>query len=831
MKEITIALAGNPNAGKTSLFNAITGAHQHVGNYPGVTVEKKEGFRSHRGWRIRVVDLPGAYSLTAFSADELVARRFIVEERPDLVVNVVDASNLERNLYLTSQLLELGAPLLVALNMSDVAKARGLEIDTGLLSRLLSAAVVPTVGHKGQGVEELLDAAVASAQNPPARRPDLDYGRDVERALAALAPVAAQREPEAAGLYGARWLAVKLLERDDEARRLVRNAETLATADRLAAELERHAGCPPEILIAEARYGFISGVRREAVKTSAEARRDVSDRIDAILLSRALGLPIFLGLMYLVFHLTFTLAEPPMGWIEAFFGWMGEVVSGFWPEGSESVLRRLLVEGVISGVGGVLVFTPNILLLFLAIALLEDTGYMARAAFIMDRLMHKLGLHGKSFIPMLIGFGCTVPAIMATRSLEDRKDRLITMMVAPLMSCGARLPIYALIIPAFFAPRWRPVMLLAIYLLGVLLAVLSVKLLRLTALRGESAPLVMELPPYHAPTLRGVLTHMWERVWLYIRKAGTVILAASVLLWAMTAYPRKTEWEKDYAALEREAHAQYRQNVAALNSLLGLPAASDTVWRALEAERRAAQSHGASRREAMQTFEEVKRSPEGEALSRFLAARGAVATARDEFRRAVHAADLDEDSHEYLALRLNRDHAIDRAQGAWPGACEAAQEYLARCLEPFEESLGAIENERRAEEMAWSVAGRIGRFFEPLLAPLGFDWRIGTALIGATAAKEVFVSQMGIVFAVGTGEEAAEALGAKLRAAYSPLAGFCIMVFCLISAPCVATIAMTMREAHSWRWALFQWGGLTAMAWVITAAVYQAGRLLGLGGG
>ncbi|HRU04909.1 MAG TPA: ferrous iron transport protein B [Candidatus Brocadiia bacterium] len=829
MNELTIALAGNPNAGKTSLFNAITGARQHVGNYPGVTVEKKEGFRVHRGWRIRVVDLPGAYSLTAFSADELMARRFIVEERPNLVVNVVDASNLERNLYLTSQLLELGAPLLVALNMSDLARARGLSIDTVLLSRLLGAAIVPTVGHKGQGVEELLDAVVAAAQTPPARRPGLDYGRDVERALAVLTPLAALREPASAAIYGSRWLSVKLLEHDDDARRLVQDAELLATADRLAADLERHAGCPPEILIAEARYGFISGVCREAVKTSAEARHDLSDRIDAILLSRALGLPIFLGLMYLVFHLTFTLAEPPMGWIETFFGWLGDTVSSFWPEGSESALRRLLVEGVISGVGGVLVFTPNILLLFLAIALLEDTGYMARAAFIMDRVMHKLGLHGKSFIPMLIGFGCTVPAIMATRSLEDRKDRLITMMVAPLMSCGARLPIYALIIPAFFSPRWRPVMLLAIYLLGVGLAVLSVKLLRLTALRGESAPLVMELPPYHAPTLRGVLIHMWERVWLYIRKAGTVILAASVLLWAMTAYPRKTTWDTDYAAQEREAREQYRHNVAQLNPLLGLPPASDTVWRALELERRAEQSRGAARRQAVEELNKLRESSEGEVLNRFLAARGAVATAQASFQRAVREGQLAEDSHECLALRLNRDHSIDQAREAWPGAAEAAEQYLARCLRPFEEAMAAIENKRRAEEMAWSVAGRIGRFLEPVLKPLGFDWRIGAALIGATAAKEVFVAQMGIVFAVGAGEEAADALGAKLRAAYSPLAGFCIMVFCLISAPCVATVAVTMREARSWRWALFQWGGLTAMAWVITAIVYQAGRLLGLG--
>lgn len=543
--KIVVALAGNPNSGKTTIFNELTGARQHVGNYPGVTVERKEGFRRHGDIELQIVDLPGTYSLTAYSEEELVARNFIIDEKPDIVVDIVDTSNLERNLYLAVQLMELGVPLVLAFNMSDMAKARGYEFDIEKLSRFFGARIVQTVGHRGVGIKELLDAITLTATEgvpkvsilgPHHQVPVMNYGREIEEEVARIESLI-KTNGSVTGKYDARWLAVKLLENDKDLRARVVSPELNDLIEKSASHIEKMLGEHPETAIAGRRYGFISGACQEAVRSTIEIRQILSDRIDSIVTNRVLGIPVFLGLMYLVFHLTFTLGDPPMGWIEGFFGWLGEAVEGWWPDGSESLLKSLLLDGIIGGVGGVIVFLPNILLLFLAIAILEDSGYMARAAFIMDRLMHKIGLHGKSFIPMLIGFGCSVPAIMATRTLENRRDRLRTMLVTPLMSCGARLPIYALIIPAFFPQAWHAPTLWIIYVIGILLAVVSAKFLRSTLLKGESVPFVMELPPYRMPTLKGVLIHMWERGWLYLKKAGTIILGISILLWAMTTFP------------------------------------------------------------------------------------------------------------------------------------------------------------------------------------------------------------------------------------------------------------------------------------------------------
>lgn len=732
--KIVVALAGNPNSGKTTIFNELTGARQHVGNYPGVTVERKEGFRRHGDTELQIVDLPGTYSLTAYSAEELVARNFIIDEKPDVVVDILDTSNLERNLYLAVQLMELGIPLVLAFNMSDMAKARGYEFDIEKLERFFGARIVPTVGHKGAGMKELLDVIVLTAtegapkvnqngekpspgnlssrtsiRGPRQQAPVINYGREIDEEVEKIESLI-RTNGSIIGGYDARWLAVKLLENDKELRAAVISPEVNDQIERSASHIEKVMGESPETAIAGARYGFISGACQEAVRSTIEIRHTLSDRIDSVVTNRVLGIPVFLGLMYLVFQLTFTLGDPPMGWIEGFFGWLGGAVVGWWPEGSESLLKSLLVDGIIGGVGGVIVFLPNILLLFLAIAILEDSGYMARAAFIMDRLMHKIGLHGKSFIPMLIGFGCSVPAIMATRTLENRRDRLTTMLVTPLMSCGARLPIYALIIPAFFPQVWHAPMLWIIYMIGIALAVLSAKLLRGTILKGESVPFVMELPPYRMPTLKGVLIHMWERGWLYLKKAGTIILGISILLWAMTTFP-------------------------------GLP---------------------------------------DEETARFEGARQAV-----------------------QAGNMGGDEKV--------------------------EQLASIDNEEAEAALRSSIAGRIGHAMEPLLKPMGFDWRIGTALIGAFAAKEVFVAQMGIVYSVGEADEESETLRDKLKNTYSPLVGFCIMLFCLISAPCMATIAVTKRESNSWRWALFQLGGLTLLAYVMTVFVFQVGRLLGVG--
>ncbi len=682
-RSIKVALAGNPNSGKTTVFNALTGARQHVGNYPGVTVEKKEGSRKYKGYDISFVDLPGTYSLTAHSIEEIVARDYIINEHPDVVVDIVDASNFERNLYLATQILELNIPFILVLNMADIAKKQGFIFDEEKIGQFYNADVVLTVGSKGRGINELLETIVKKVEQetkPSSNR--VNYGSDVEKELGKIEPLV-NREHALAQKYGTRWLSLKLLEQDEQILNLGHNQEVIDTVAKSIRHLEKLYSDSPEILLAEKRYGFVSGVYEEAVKHTAAQRHQVSDIVDKFLLNRVLGLIIFGGLMYAVFYLTFTIGEPFMGWIEAGFEWLGGFISGFWAEGSESALKSLLVDGIIAGVGGVIVFLPNIILLFLAIAILEDSGYMARAAFLMDRVLKSIGLHGRSFIPMMIGFGCSIPAIMGTRILDDRKSRLTTIMVLPLMSCGARLPIYALIIPAFFAPHLHGFMMWLIYMIGIFLAIILSFVLRKSLFKGDSGIFLMELPPYRMPTLRGLVIHMWERSWLYLKKAGTIILAISIILWAMTSYPKVSE----------------------------------------------------------------------------------------------------------------------------------------------EELSGLSEEQAQQVELEKSIAGKIGNAMETVIKPMGFDDRIGTALIGALAAKEVFVAQMGIVFSVGEADEESEPLREKLAENYTPLQGFCVMLFCLISAPCVATLAICKRETNSWGWALFQFGGLTVVAYIITTIVYQVGML------
>jgi ferrous iron transport protein B len=689
--KITVALAGNPNSGKSTIFNLLTGAHQHIGNYPGVTVEKKEGTCEHLDHELLITDLPGTYSLTAHSAEEVVARDFLIHEQPQVVVDIVDASNLERNLLLATQMMEMDTPLIIVLNMMDMVARQQLKIDLKAMEQMLGIPIVPMVGNKGEGKEELLQMiiAVATKQKKSAPRP-ISYQEDIEQAIG---EIAAMITTNPLPTLPKRWLAIKMLELDDSLLEILSRADPAPevfknSVGRIYQKLAVHLDEAPEMLITEWRYGFIAGLIQETTSTPAGDRRNISDRIDQVILNRALGLPIFLLLMYLVFYLTFTVGGPPMDWIDAGFSWLGGAITTHWPGNPDSALLSLLVDGIIGGVGGVLIFLPNIILLFLAIAILEGTGYMARAAFIMDRVMHKIGLHGKSFIPLLTGFGCSIPAIMATRTIENERDRLTTIMVTPLMSCGARLPIYALIIPAFFPQTWQAPILWLIYVIGIILMMLSAWLLRATLFKGEDAPFVMELPPYRLPTLKAIIIHTWERAWLYLKKAGTIILAISIILWAMTTYP-------------------------------GIPA-------------------------------------------------------------------------DKLAA-LHSDEA------------------------------------RQELQLANSTAGRIGHWLEPVLKPMGFDWRIGTALIGAFAAKEVFVSQLGIVYSLGEAGEESVPLREKLQQRYNPLIGFCIMLFCLISAPCMATIAVTKRETNSWRWALFQLAALTVMAWVITFLVFQIGTWLQIG--
>ncbi len=683
MKKIIAALAGNPNSGKTTIFNLLTGAHQHVGNYPGVTVEMKEGTCRYSDYEIKFIDLPGTYSLTAYSEEELVARDFIIGEQPDVVVDIIDASSIERNLYLATQLIEINVPLVLAFNMSDIADQKGMLFDIEQLSMLLEAKIVRMVGNKNKGKKELLDAIIETAESSKKPRTHkISYGEEIEQEIEKIEKTLIDKKNPLTQKYESRWVAVKLLEQDAEISENIQDKEIVNAVSNSTEHLRGIFGDNPEVVMADRRYGFISGACQETIQTTVELRHNYSDIIDAIVTHRILGLPIFLLLMYLTFFLTFKLGDYPMGWLESFFGWSAETITGLWPAGSDSWLKSLLVDGIISGVGGVLVFLPNILLLFLMIALLEDSGYMARAAFIMDRIMHKIGLHGKSFIPMLIGFGCSVPAIMATRILENKRSRLTTIMVIPLMSCGAKMTIYVLIVESFFPDNLQPWMMWSIYLIGILLAIVCIKLLRHTVFKGETTPFVMELPPYRMPTLKSILIHMWQRGWMYLRKAGTIILAASIVLWFAMSYPKPK--------LPSETQPQ----------------------------------------------------------------------------------------------------------------------------------------QIRQERLEHSVIGRLGKTIEPAIKPLGFDWKIGTALIGATAAKELFVSQLAIIHAVGDTNEADITLQQKLQANYTPLTGFCIMLFCLIYAPCIASVAMTKQETNSWRWALFQFFGLTALAYVVTLIVFQIGSLI-----
>ena len=766
MNTIHVSFAGNPNSGKSTLFNNITGARQHVGNYPGVTVEKMVGYRNFGDFQLEITDLPGSYSLSAYSEDEKVTRDFLLEHfhpdkvgqqnGPAVVVNVLDASNLERNLYFTLQLKELGVPLVLALNMADIAEARGMKFDLAKLSELLGAPVVPTVGHKGEGINELLQKIVDVATQPKAENAKcdervVDYGEALEADIAQLV----ERLPNQnwSPLFK-RWMAIKILEKD------------------LPCDFEFQPSVEdPNVAIASRRYDYISELAAQFITANPvnEGKALFSDKLDKLFLNRVLSLPIFLLMMYLVFQLTFTLGAIPMDWIEGGFEALGGWISSFWPEGSESILRDLLVDGIIGGVGGVLVFLPNILLLFLAISILEDSGYMARAAFIMDRIMSKIGLQGKSFIPMLVGFGCTVPGIMATRTLEDRRERLATMFVLPLMSCGARFPIYALLIPAFFAPAWQAPMLWIIYVVGIVLAIVLAKILRVSVLGGEPVPFILELPPYHVPTLRTVGLRILERCWMYLKKAGTVILGISIILWFLTAFPKLPE------DMAKDIAAKYP-----------VPEATEVAQADGQAETATAD---AAPTDAAST-EAEKTEP----------------TTAD-----VTPADA------------------EKAEDAKAAPADAEQ---AKAGEGEEEKPDPVKEAEAQQEAAiaeaaldYSYAGRIGHFIEPAMKPMGCDWKIGTAMIGAFAAKEVFVAQMGIVYKVGDVEEEAgnSALQDAMQKNYTPLTGLCIMLFCLIGTPCIVTVAVMARESGSWGWALAQWGTLTLLAWCVATLVYQIG--------
>ena len=792
-KHITVAVAGNPNSGKTTVFNALTGSRYKVGNYPGVTVEKKQGTIETDDVVITVVDLPGTYSLTAYSLEEVVARDFIVMERPDLVVDIVDASNLSRNLYLTAQLMELGAPLVVCLNMMDLAEARGIEIDADRLAALLGVPVVQTVGNKRRGMDELLDVIITGAVSGGTDRPsEIRYGEEIEKEILRLSEQVSG-DPSIDSPILSRWYAVKLLERDTEVEAKFAAEETWrdirVLLDEGTARLRSILKEDPANLIAEGRYGFINGVVRDSVVHVREDHIRLSDTIDRVVLSGVLGLPIFVGVMYLVFQAVFTWAEPLMNLVEEFFSFLGNVAAAVIPAG---LLQDLVVNGIIAGVGGVLTFLPQIMFLFLFIAVLEDSGYLARAAFIMDRVMSAFGLNGKAFVPLLSSFACAVPGIMATRTMESDKSRLVTMLIAPLMSCSARLPVYTLMIAALIPDKKifggtvgaQGFTLFSLYFGGVVMAMLMAILFKSTILREESAPLVIELPPYRLPTVRSVTLHMWDKSREYVKKAGTVILAVSIVLWALFSFPRIEAVDEG-------------------------PSPAGPLAEAF--------------------FEETGVHPEA------FEAGGELEGAYDPYREYdVAVSDLegepDEGAGEGVCL------AEETALISYLADLKASDPELYRALVQYREEYLPdrleLERERERRQMIESFGGRIGRTIEPVFRPLGLDWRFSISLVSAFAAKEIFVAAMGTLYAVGgdSGEDSPSLIQSirgdpMFEGRTGVLLAVVIMVFSLLSTPCLATVAVVKQESGTWRWPLFLIFYTFSLAWIVCFLIWQTGRL------
>ena len=572
-KTINVALVGNPNCGKTSIFNIAAHAHERVGNYSGVTVDEKVGTFQHAGYTFNLIDLPGTYSLSAYSPEELYVRKHIIEKNPDIILNVVDGSNLERNLYLTTQLIDMDITMVMALNMFDELKRSGDELDIEQLSTLLGMPIIPTTGRNGDGIDRLFDKIIEvyEGRDTKTRHIHVNHGNELEQYIKKLRTEL--YEHGFSDTLSTRFLSIKLLENDHQLEQYTTehdpDGSVLKMRNRLADEFKRSSGRrlidkeiskghqmtveaehqDIESAITDAKYAFVRGALAECYKKNEKSTlHRHTDRIDAIVTHRWLGYPIFLIFMFVTFYCTFALGAYPMDWIDALFGWLGDLVNNNMEEGP---LRSLLADGIIAGVGSVIVFLPNILILYLFISFMEDSGYMARAAFIMDKLMHKMGLHGKSFIPMIMGFGCNVPAIMATRTIEDRKSRLLTMLVIPMMSCSARIPVYVILVSAFFS-KYAALVLTGLYLLGMIMAVLMAKLFSRFVVKGDSLPFVMELPPYRMPTAKAVLRHTWEKGKEYLKKMGTIILAASIIVWALSYFPtnddKKLQAENSYMA-------------------------------------------------------------------------------------------------------------------------------------------------------------------------------------------------------------------------------------------------------------------------------------------
>ena len=714
-RTINVALVGNPNCGKTSLFNIASGAHEHVGNYSGVTVDAKEGFFDFQGYHFRIVDLPGTYSLSAYTPEELYVRKHIIEETPDVIINVADSSNLERNFYLTTQLIDMNVRMVIALNMYDELESSGNKLDYIKLSQLIGVPMIPTVCRRGEGIDQLFhviigiyeggdflsqkgeirseiledlrdwhktyvpDHEFGSHKEEEDARPrgymrhiHINHGPELERSIEEVKKAISQNE-DIRHKYSTRFLSIKLLENDKEIENFIstlpNGKEIIAIRNKETLRIRKVMNEDSEQAITDAKYGFITGALKETFTDNHLEKEQTTRVIDSIVTHRIWGYPIFFLFLYIMFEGTFVLGDYPMQGIEWLVDQLGNLIRNNMAEGP---LKDLLIDGIIGGVGGVIVFLPNILILYFFISILEDSGYMARAAFIMDKIMHRMGLHGKSFIPLIMGFGCNVPAIMATRTIEDRKSRLITMLVNPLMSCSARLPIYLVMIGAFF-PNCASFMLLCIYTAGILLAVIMARIFSKFLVKGEDSPFVMELPPYRMPTSKSIMRHTWEKGAQYLKKMGGIIMIASIIIWFLGYYPQHDAYE----------------NVA--------------------------------------------------------------------------------------------------------------------------------------EQQENSYIGQIGKAIEPVIKPLGFDWKLGIGLISGVGAKELVVSTLGVLY---TNEGDAENVNLSNRIPITPLVALAYMLFVLIYFPCIATFAAIKQESGSWKWAIFTAGYTTGLAWLVAFTVFQIGSLI-----
>lgn len=714
-RTINVALVGNPNCGKTSLFNIASGAHEHVGNYSGVTVDAKEGFFDFQGYHFRIVDLPGTYSLSAYTPEELYVRKHIIEETPDVIINVADSSNLERNFYLTTQLIDMNVRMVIALNMYDELESSGNKLDYIKLSQLIGVPMIPTVCRRGEGIDQLFhviigiyeggdflsqkgeirseiledlrdwhktyvpDHEFGSHKEEEDARPrgymrhiHINHGPELERSIEEVKKAISQNE-DIRHKYSTRFLSIKLLENDKEIENFIstlpNGKEIIAIRNKETLRIRKVMNEDSEQAITDAKYGFITGALKETFTDNHLEKEQTTRVIDSIVTHRIWGYPIFFLFLYIMFEGTFVLGDYPMQGIEWLVDQLGNLIRNNMAEGP---LKDLLIDGIIGGVGGVIVFLPNILILYFFISILEDSGYMARAAFIMDKIMHRMGLHGKSFIPLIMGFGCNVPAIMATRTIEDRKSRLITMLVNPLMSCSARLPIYLVMIGAFF-PNCASFMLLCIYTAGILLAVIMARIFSKFLVKGEDSPFVMELPPYRMPTSKSIMRHTWEKGAQYLKKMGGIIMIASIIIWFLGHYPQHDAYESV------------------------------------------------------------------------------------------------------------------------------------------------------AEQQKNSYIGQIGKAIEPVIKPLGFDWKLGIGLISGVGAKELVVSTLGVLY---TNEGDVENVNLSNRIPITPLVALAYMLFVLIYFPCIATFAAIKQESGSWKWAIFTAGYTTGLAWLIAFTVFQIGSLI-----